>query len=226
MKFKVFYTTYSTDDSVDPGDAIPIDTAELPEQVRKHLLHNQDFLGVIDEHDQTLQMMRGNADRVWLEIPDAKTNGSFGKHLSIDQAARVMANLSSPIIDLIGGTLIPNLEFVRWDSQQEKMPLAIPSDEIQSIAEGYGACFATDLVTRGDRGVNYLYREEPDFEGDSGWRFMAGSETQDYLDDAANTAIYDVNVVANYEPDIVPLLDAKIGSGFERDENGGFVAAD
>ncbi len=226
MKYKAFYTTYSTDDSVDPSDAISIDPAELPGRLKKHLLHNQDFFGVIDEHDETLQMMRGNADRVWLEIPESKKKGSFGRHLSIEEAGQLLADLAGPISEMVGSESIPDLQFVSWDSEKEKMPMAIPPEQIQSLAEDHGACFATDLVTRGDRGVNYLYREEPDFEEDSGWRFMAGSEAQDYLDEASNTGIYDVNVIANYQPDIVPLLDAEIGSAFERDADGEFVAAD
>ena len=45
------------------------------------------------------------------------------------------------------------------------------------------------------------------------------------MDDAANLAIYDVNTIANYDPEIVPLLDAPIGSAFEREGGTGpFVA--
>ncbi len=60
-----------------------------------------------------------------------------------------------------------------------------------------------------------MYREDADNDIDSGWRFMSGDESQAYMDDAANHEVYDVNTIANYDPDIIPFLDAPIGSEFE-----------
>jgi len=60
-----------------------------------------------------------------------------------------------------------------------------------------------------------MYREEPDFEDDSGWRFFSGDETEEYMNDADNCGIYEVNTIANYDQSIIPLLDAEIGSAFE-----------
>ena len=92
----------------------------------------------------------------------------------------------------------------------------LEASEIESLAPGHGACIATDkIVVDGER-VRFMYREAPDNDIDSGWRFMAGSESQEYMDDAANHAIYDVNTVANYDPDIIPFLEAPVGSAFER----------
>ena len=61
-----------------------------------------------------------------------------------------------------------------------------------------------------------MYREASDGGVDSGWRFFAGDETQAYADDPSHFAIYDVNTIANYDSDIILLLDAPIGSAFER----------
>ena len=41
------------------------------------------------------------------------------------------------------------------------------------------------------------------------------------MDDPANHAVYDVNTIANYDPDIVPFLDAPAGSAFERERSTG-----
>jgi hypothetical protein len=69
-----------------------------------------------------------------------------------------------------------------------------------------------------------MYRTESDDEVDSGWRFFVGTESQEYLDDPNNMALYDVNTIANYDHDIIPLLGAPAGSAFERRvESGGFV---
>ena len=96
--------------------------------------------------------------------------------------------------------------------------------EIREIAPGRGACIASDMILVGGQRVGYMYRELPDNDVDSGWRFFSGDESQEYADDATNFALYDVNTVANYDPDIVPLLGAPTGSAFERSPSGQFVA--
>jgi hypothetical protein len=92
----------------------------------------------------------------------------------------------------------------------------IAAGDIKPLAEGRGGCFATDAITVEGRKVGYMYREKPDFDQDSGWRFFSGTESPEYLDDPANTAVYDVNTIANYDPAIIPLLDSPAGSAFER----------
>lgn len=101
---------------------------------------------------------------------------------------------------------------------------AIPRNELQPLAEGYGGCFATDMITVENLGVGYMYREGPDFDDDSGWRFFSGDETEDYVDNPDNIMIYDVNAIANYTPEIIPLLNSPVGSAFEYDpETGEYV---
>jgi len=78
-------------------------------------------------------------------------------------------------------------------------------------------CFATDMVMQDGRPVSYMYREEPDSAEDSGWRFFSGHESQDYVDDPANTKVYPVAFVAQSTPEIIPHLLAETGSQFERD---------
>ncbi|HEY3116196.1 MAG TPA: DUF2185 domain-containing protein, partial [Chloroflexota bacterium] len=36
-----------------------------------------------------------------------------------------------------------------------------------------------------------MYREKPDWPRDSGWRFLAGNEPRDYIENADNLALYD-----------------------------------
>lgn len=108
-----------------------------------------------------------------------------------------------------------------------RKPFRLSAEQIRPLAPGHGACFATDRITVDGEPVRYMYREAPDNDVDSGWRFLAGTEDQAYLDDSAKIGLYDVNTLANYDPDIIPLLDAPEGSAFERSLDGGaFVPAD
>lgn len=95
--------------------------------------------------------------------------------------------------------------------------------ELKLLVFGYGSCMATDQITVQGKPVGYMYRDEPGDELDSGWVFMSGDETQEYMDNPDNIEVYDVNTIANYDPDIIEFLDSPIGSSFERNELGVFV---
>lgn len=100
-----------------------------------------------------------------------------------------------------------------------KKPFRIRPDQIRPVATGYGGCIATDMIPCGGHKVGFMYREEPHNAIDSGWRFMSGYESEEYMEDAANHAVYDVNTIANFDLEIIPFLDAPVGSAFER-QNG------
>ncbi len=89
--------------------------------------------------------------------------------------------------------------------------------------EGPEGCLATDRITVDGAPVGYMYREEPDGDyPDSGWRFTAGDETDEYMDDTDNSGIYALNTICNYDPDIIPLLHFPYGTVFYRDSDGNF----
>jgi hypothetical protein len=101
---------------------------------------------------------------------------------------------------------------------------ALAASEIKPLAEGRGSCLASDRITVAGQRVGFMYRELPDNELDSGWRFFSGEEAQGYADDPVNFALYDVNTIANYDPDIIVHLDAPAFSAFERNaDTGDFV---
>lgn len=95
--------------------------------------------------------------------------------------------------------------------------------QIQPLATGLGGCMASDRIVVDGRPVGYMYREVPINPQDSGWRFLAGDEDHAYMANNANHGIYDVNTVANYCPEILPFIDAEVGSAFERDDEGDYI---
>ena len=99
-------------------------------------------------------------------------------------------------------------------------------ENIKALVYGHGGGIATDMIMVEGKPINYMYREESDEPSDSGWCFMSGYESQEYLDNPDNMAIYDLNTIANYSSDIVTFLDAPYGSAYERNEDGSFVAVE
>lgn len=108
---------------------------------------------------------------------------------------------------------------------KKKKKFALKAEDIRPLLkwEGPEGCFATDRIMVDGCRVGYMYREQPE-EGfaDSGWRFFEGNEGRTYLDDLRHTGIYTLNEICNYDPDIIPLLNAPYGTAFARDENGVF----
>ena len=92
------------------------------------------------------------------------------------------------------------------------------ADQIKPLVPHMAGALATDRITIDGMPVGYMYREEPGFPEDSGWRFFAGDEDQAYVDDSKNTMIYAVNTIANYDPDIIPYVDTPAPCAFEKME--------
>jgi len=92
----------------------------------------------------------------------------------------------------------------------------IKGDEIKQLIKPIGGCMATDKITVDGELVDFMYREQPDFKTDSGWRFLSGTETQEYANNPDYWAIYDTNTIANYDKAIIPYLDLPIGTELER----------
>jgi hypothetical protein len=92
----------------------------------------------------------------------------------------------------------------------------LPKEKIKNLIPDMLGCFATDRIMVDGLDVGYMYRETTTRDYDSGWRFFAGDETQEYIDDLSHTSIYKVNTIANYDPDIIPYLDTSPPCAFEK----------
>ncbi|MBK7875004.1 MAG: DUF2185 domain-containing protein [Planctomycetes bacterium] len=99
-------------------------------------------------------------------------------------------------------------------------PFRLSTDAIRDIVLQRGSCLATDRITVDGARVNWMYRETPDDDSDSGWRFFAGDESKEYAETPSNYEFYNVNTIANYCADVVPFLDLPYGSACGRDESG------
>lgn len=90
-------------------------------------------------------------------------------------------------------------------------------DPVPSTVDKYaGRCFVTRRVLHNGVRIGYLYREEPDQADDSGWRIMAGDESDEYMDDPENIARVSLGAVLREDDSIVHLLDSPVGIAYER----------
>lgn len=96
--------------------------------------------------------------------------------------------------------------------------IVIQTENIPQLIKPMGFCIVSNKITLEGAKVGFMYREEGDGENDSGWRILAGNETQEYVDDSDNGKIFDLNIIANHDPAIIPYLKYPYNSELERIE--------
>lgn len=150
-----------------------------------------------------------SAERMWVEITDVK-NGIFSGYLDNDPAY---------IKDL---KYKDTLEFRECHVIDTDV-----SDPVPSITDKYiKRCFVTNNILNEGRPVGYLYREAPDNDDDSGWRFTAGDETDEYMEDSDNSSYVSLGAVLREDDSCLPLLEREEGVAFARDDKGNFIELD
>lgn len=147
------------------------------------------------------------AERMWVEIKER--NG--------DKFKGYLTNMPLYIEDL---TIGDEIEF----ETKNIIDSDLKNKEEDLVEKYIHRCFVTNEVNKKKRKIKYLYREESlgeQKEGiyDSGWRIMAGDESQDYMDDKNNFQILSLGYVLNIDDTIIDILDEPIGSQFEWDDS-------
>lgn len=92
----------------------------------------------------------------------------------------------------------------------------IRGENICRLLPGLGCAIATDAIMVEGAPVGCMERQEPMNDDDSGWAFTSGLESQAYLDDPSRSGVYEVNTVANYDPEIIPFLTYPVGTRVTR----------
>lgn len=149
------------------------------------------------------------AERMWVEITEIH-DGSFRGQLNNDP--RYITDLQFQDVIEFQACHIVNTDL---------------DDPVPSITEQYiKRCFVTNNILYEGQKVGYLYREKPDCEDDSGWRFTTGKETDEYMDNTDNISYVSLGAVLQEDDSFVQLLDREAGVAFAKEENGDFVELD
>ena len=94
----------------------------------------------------------------------------------------------------------------------------------QALSHALDRCIAARTVYNQGDAVGFLYREEPVFEHDSGWRFFSGEESDEYAADPANFTVCSVSEIVQANPAGAPLLEQPAGGAWEAAGEGGIRA--
>ena len=156
------------------------------------------------------------------------------EHEAMDKALAdfVQDPLSYDISEMMGEDEITDMayqvEMLRkelYEASGRNRNYHVKAEDVKDLLpdwSGADGCIATNRITVEGCKVGYCYREKPDGGWDSGWRFTAGDESDEYMDDPNNAGIYKLNTICNDDPDIISLLHTPAPCAFARDENGVF----
>ena len=104
------------------------------------------------------------------------------------------------------------------------MSFLINGEDIKKIIDDDRACIVTNRILVDGAKVGYMYREEPsDQYNDSGWRFFAGDESEEYCNTPENYKIVKLNTLCNYDDSVISKLDKNIGEAYKRNKSGKFI---
>lgn len=87
-----------------------------------------------------------------------------------------------------------------------------------------GYALASKNLVENKKKVWFMYREEPDTVGDSGWRFLCDTDTKRDVENSHNIGVYDIETIKKIDPDIAILVEGPIGSVYERNTETGVFA--
>ncbi|GAC07070.1 immunity protein Imm33 domain-containing protein [Paraglaciecola chathamensis] len=147
-----------------------------------------------------------SAERMWVEIYDHK-NGVYSGYLN---------NEPMYITDLKHRDSIEFRECHIMDTDLD--------DPVPSLPDKYiKRCFVTHNILHQDQPVGFLYREQPEYDDDSGWRITAGNETDEYMLDPSNSSYVSLGAVLRKDDSFLALTESDIGMAFIKDDEGNFV---
>ena len=110
-----------------------------------------------------------------------------------------------------------------WYKKKEYFP-TLDVKNLKTLVKSEQGCFVSDRISIDGEKPCFVYREEP-FKNfpDSGWRFFAGDESKEYMADREKSNIFQLNVIANFDDSIIPLLDAEVNTAFIRKHDEDFI---
>lgn len=99
---------------------------------------------------------------------------------------------------------------------ETKSHFSVIEEDNGRISSVTDSCKATHRIILEGELVDFMFRDEPEFEGDSGWRFLSGTESQAYADNPDNWAICNLETLFARDKAIIPYMNHPIGTALGR----------
>ena len=111
MHYRVFYLFNRLGESISSASAVEMSARAIREQLLPRLQSEDDFLGIIDPQENTLQILRErDEDRYWVELPLEAAKASWGTYMNLEELREFVARLPA----CFDTKLIPGLVYRPW----------------------------------------------------------------------------------------------------------------
>lgn len=107
--FQFFFTDYDGDEVL-PAQTQYASIDEIIELMQSVLIRPENFLGIVDKNDRTLQFIVNSDHSLDADIPIPDQKGSYTKRLSLEEAIKIVQKQTEYIqLDEIEG-----MTFIKW----------------------------------------------------------------------------------------------------------------
>ena len=111
MHYRVFYLFARTGESVSSSSAVEMSVKDIREQILPRLHTEDDFIGLIDAADNTLQVLcESTPGRYWIELPMDAARASYGRQVGFSELSELIGSLPQ----VFDRSQIPGLEYRPW----------------------------------------------------------------------------------------------------------------
>ncbi|MEA3275976.1 MAG: hypothetical protein U9Q81_11930 [Pseudomonadota bacterium] len=111
MHYKVFYFFERSGETVSSASPVQMSAKAIREQLLHRFHSEDDYLGIIDDQDNTLQILcEPGEDRYWVELPMEKARASYGRYMSLADLEELMLSLPQ----VLDRSHIPDMEYRPW----------------------------------------------------------------------------------------------------------------
>ena len=130
MEYEVFYLNYKNNEEVPSSSPKKMTKENILEKIEILNEHNDNFFGIIDSNDVTLQFRTNPKSKIWAEIPIAEEKGSYGAEIKYQEVITILKDLDSTI----DKNNYSNFEFDSW-SKSNNSTENDPCSEIKNKKE-------------------------------------------------------------------------------------------
>jgi hypothetical protein len=111
MHFRVFYFFSRSGESISSVSAVEMSAKAIRDQLLRRLHTEDDYLGILDAEDHTLQILREpGEDRYWVELPMDEARASYGRHVSLAELEELVLRLPQ----VFDRSALPGMEYKPW----------------------------------------------------------------------------------------------------------------
>ncbi len=91
------------------------------------------------------------------------------------------------------------------------------AEAVLAVPPNGAALCSSRVVGPKRKDILFAYRQEPDNDADSGWRFLHGDESETFLGDPKNCLVCPLDLVFAMDGTLEPLAKKRVGSAYKRE---------